>query len=181
MFGHNPAPLPPHALSCLPWMLSARRNPLSPAGAAPSLVSGGKNGGGSDEPREGGQAEEGASSDCGGRVEEEEGAVRQMSGFWWRRSMHLFSASLALHSRGGEFIEPRVAPRPTDGRDGRVCRGRRQGGRCNAGNGNGRTRGRRDEARKDEERRSEKTEKRRGDDSKRLQGRQVLPIQTQMV
>ena len=33
---------------------------------------------------------------------------------------------------------------------------------------------RRDEARKDEERRSEKTEKRRGDDSKMLQGRQML-------
>ena len=97
--------------------------------------------------------------------------------------MHLFSASLALHSRGGEFIEPRVAPRSTDGRDGRVCRERRQGGRCNAGNGEeeGRTmedprEKRRDEARKDEERRSEKTEKRRGDDSKMLQGRQVLLI-----
>ena len=35
---------------------------------------------------------------------------------------------------------------------------------------------RRDEARKDEERRSEKTEKRRGDDSKMLQGRQMLFI-----
>ena len=35
MFGHNPAPLPPHALSCLPWMLSARRNPLPPAGQLP--------------------------------------------------------------------------------------------------------------------------------------------------
>ena len=183
MFGHNPAPLPPHALSCLPWMLSARRNPLSPAGAAPSLVSGGKNGGGSDEPREGGQAEEGASSDCGGG-----GGGRRAADVWI-----LVEAINALvfgvprfaleRSRGGEFIEPRVAPRPTDGRGGRACRGRRQGGRCNAGNGNGEDprEKRRDEARKDEERRSEKTEKRRGDDSKRLQGRQVLPIQTQMV
>ena len=135
MFGHNPAPLPPHALSCLPWMLSARRNPLPPAGQLPLwLAAVGTEGVRTSRAKADRRRRERRAIAV---KEEEEGAVRQMSGFWWRRSMHLFSASLALHSRGGEFIEPRVAPRPTDGRDGRVCRGRRQGGRCNAGNGNG--------------------------------------------
>ena len=183
MFGHNPAPLPPHALSCLPWMLSARRNPLAPAGQLPLwLAAVGTEGVRTSRAKADRRRRERRAIAV---REEEEGAVRlwQMSGFW-RRSMHLFSASLALHSRGGEFIEPRVAPRSTDGRGGRVCRGRRQGGRCNAGNGNGEEdprEKRRDEARKDEERRSEKTEKRRGDDSKMLQGRQVLLIRSQMM
>ena len=166
MFGHNPAPLPPHALSCLPWMLSARRNPLPPAGQLPLwLAAVGTEGVRTSRAKaDRRRRERGAIA----VKEEEEGAVRQMSGFWWRRSMHLFSAaSLALHWRSGEEASSsnrewrRVPPMAEMGE---FAEGGAREADAMRGMGMGRTRGRREETKLAKTRRGEARKRKRGEE-----------------